>query len=336
MILCPLCNKPVIDRRGLSNHLTVKHKSQLESEIQKERLIVYTLFGENFVENTVLEYLEEKYCIMDLPIDIAKYITLLGVKRSSKEERKTNRYKTKYLESIQKIYGDDVLNISQADEIKKKKQNTVTKRHGSYEKYIEHQRELMLVGYDEYKYTEKAKLAKEKREKTCLEKYGNKNFGQGIEAKEKRKQTHKETISSWDYRERLERTKNARESVTSRGGYSSKPEKRIRKVLIDLDIDALYNQFLWNYSWDLVFDKIIIEVQGTMWHAKPCLYKADDLIMGKLLAKDIWEKDRKKQKKAKEEGYTVLEIWEDEISKKSDDELLILVKNRLIENGYIF
>jgi G:T-mismatch repair DNA endonuclease (very short patch repair protein) len=336
MILCPLCNKSVVDRRGLSNHLSTKHKHQFTNEIDKERLVVYTLFGENYVEKITSEYVEEKYCVYELPIDIVKYISLLGFKRSSKDERKTNRYKKKYLEGIQKKYGEDITNISQVAEIKEKKRETSKKQYGSYEEYLAAQRKLMRLGYDSYKDTDGAMLAKDNRENTCLERYGNKNFGQGFDAKEKSKQTRKKTISSWEYQERLERTKNAREAVTQRGGYSSKPEKRVRKILIDLDIDVLYNQFLWKYSWDIVFDKTIIEVQGTMWHAKPDIYKETDLIMGKILAKDIWEKDKRKQKKAKDEGYTVIEIWEDEIVKKSDEDLLILIKNRLIENGYTF
>ncbi len=57
---------------------------------------------------------------------------------------------------------------------------------------------------------------------------------------------------------------------------------------------------MWNYNFDMVFDKLIIEVQGDMWHANPLFYKENDLIMGKLLAKDIWAKDERKKKKAEE------------------------------------
>ena len=133
-----------------------------------------------------------------------------------------------------------------------------------------------------------------------------------------------------------ERTSAARAAVCSRGGYSSKPEKRIRKVFVELDLEIECNKHLWHYNWDIIFDRYLVEVQGTMWHAKPGKYKETDLIMGKLLVKDIWEKDRKKHIKAVSEGYTVIEIWEDEIAKCNDTELTQLVTERLIKNGYKF
>ena len=73
-----------------------------------------------------------------------------------------------------------------------------------------------------------------------------------------------------------------------------------------------------------------------MWHAHPSLYKETDFIMGKLLVKDIWNKDAKKRLVAENNGYKVVEIWEHEIVKSSDDDLNILLKNKLIEVGYEF
>ena len=86
----------------------------------------------------------------------------------------------------------------------------------------------------------------------------------------------------------------------------------------------------------MVNSNLILEIQGTMWHADPKKYKATDLIMGKILAKDIWDKDYRKKKKAEDAGYIVIEIWEDEINSKTDEELSFLVKTRLLENGYVF
>ena len=156
-------------------------------------------------------------------------------------------------------------------------------------------------------------------------------------AKEKARETKKQTIASWVYEERLQRTEKAREAVTHRGGYVSKPEKRVRKALIDMDIiNAKYNKMILGYSWDIQIDNILIEVQGTMWHANKKYYKENDLIMGKILAKDIWEKDERKQNKAITNGYIVIEIWEDEIKNLSDNELIILMREKLNERNISF
>lgn len=336
MILCPLCNTEFKNRRCLSCHLATTHKTDFNTDLDKERLLVYTIFGKEEVEKLVLDYQSEKYSIHELPLDISKYLSLLGIKRTSKEERKTERYKTKYLKSIQEKYGNDITNISQVKEVQKKKERTVSEKYGSYEIYLEHQRGLMKDGFNDYVGTEKHKNTVRKIETTCLERYGHSNFGNGKDALTRSKQTRKDIIAQWSYEERLERTSKARESVNHRGGYSSKPEKRVRKALIDLNVESVYNKHIWNYNWDMVIENILIEVQGVMWHAKPSKYKETDLIMGKILAKDIWEKDKRKHAKAKDEGYKVIEIWEDEIWDRDDFELCELVKERLIVNGYVF
>lgn len=336
MILCPICSEQIKDRKGLSLHLTKRHKSSFSCDKQKEELIVFTLFGEQEVLKIVEEYKNEMWCIYNLPIDIGKYIDLLGMKRSSKQERATTRYKEKYIKGIQAIYGDNIINISQVKEIKEKKEKTYIKNYGSYENYLENQRNHMLVGYNEYLNSEHFLETHKKIKQNNFVKYGHENFGQSKGAKEKSKITRKQTVDSWSYQEKLERTAYARSCVSSRGGYSSKPEKRVRKSLIDLDIESEYNKMLWNYNWDLVIGNIIIEVQGVMWHAKPDRYKPNDLIMGKILAQSIWDKDKRKRIKAESENYTVIEIWEDEISCRNDEQLCEFVKIKLMENGYEF
>lgn len=334
MILCPYCDKNFKDRKSFSNHLTRTHNNNFKDNVEKELILTYTLFGKNLVETTIKDYIEEKYCIYSLPIDISKLLMLMKLKRNSKEERSTDRYKQTYLNGIQKKYGNNVTNISQVQEIKNKKKNTIINNFGSYEVYQEYRLIHKLNGYLNYLGTDKHKNVVIKAQKTCLERYGHKNFGCGKDALLKSNKTRKKTIDGWSYEERLKRTTFAREKVNHRGGYSSKLEKRIQNILIDLKIKCEFNKQLWHYNWDIVIGKIIIEVQGVMWHAKKDRYKSTDLIMGKILAQDIWNKDAKKQAKAISEGYTVIEIWEDEISNLSDKELVNLIIERLDGNGY--
>jgi G:T-mismatch repair DNA endonuclease (very short patch repair protein) len=191
----------------------------------------------------------------------------------------------------------------------------------------------MKLGFENYvNDSDRVSETINKIKETCLERYGHKNFGAGVAAKEKKKKTFSETIALWDYEERLERTSKAREAVNHRGGFSSKPEKRVRHCLVELGIDFKSNVHLWHYNYDIVFDNIIIEVQGDMWHANPSKYKEDDLIMGKILAKTLWEKDLKKKKKAEENGFQLIEIWEHAIVARNDEDLLNLVKGLLYDN----
>lgn len=340
MITCPLCNKEFKDRRTFGLHLTTIEAEHFETDLDKEIFLVNTLFGSDLVKKIINDYQAKLLCTHDIAIsntNIVKLITLMGIKRTSKEERLTERYKQKYLESIQNKYGPDITNVSQLPTVRKKIEETCSIAHGSYENYLRKQREIMAVGYqDNYINTERHQAQIVKMQDTCEEKYGTRNFGQGNDAKAKYQKSIKARVASWDHAERLERTSKARAAVTSRGGYSSKPEKRIRQCLTELDINFEANKFLWKYSFDMVFDKLIIEVQGDMWHANPLRYKEDDLIMGKLLAKDLWAKDARKKKKAEENGYKMIYIWEHEISKKSDAELIEAVKTKLLESGYVF
>lgn len=329
MLECSICGKLINDRRALSNHLNRGHK--IKDPLEKETIIINVLYNPDEIKDAISDYIDEKICFYELPIDIGKYLTLLGIKRNSSAERRTTRYKEKYQKAIFEKYG--VTNISKSEVVKQKKIETIIEKCGSYENYINGKLIEMKNGYSEYsKDVDKIIITYNKIKETCLERYGNENFGQGVDAKAKAKLTKKATIAKWSYEERLARTEIARNSVNHRGGYSSKPEKRIRKALIDLDINAEYNKMLFKYNWDMVFDNILIEVQGTMWHAKPGLYKENDLIMGKILARDIWEKDKRKHCRARENGYIVVEIWEDDIKKASSDIVLMhLVESKINE-----
>lgn len=329
MIKCNFCNKLFSTRAAFSNHLTRTEKSHFKNDLEKERFLVYSIFGEQYVEDLIIKYKNEEICCYDLDKsnDISKYITLLGIKRTNSQEKQTIRYKEKYRKSIQLKYGNDITNISQVIEVQKKKEETIASHFDSYNSYLKQHRIYMKQGYTEY-IGDHARLAEttSKIKKTCLAKYGHENFGCGIDAKKKRKETFVNTIANWEYEERLERTSKARAAVNHRGGFSSKPEKRIRHCLTELNIDFKSNIQLWHYNYDIVFDNIIIEIQGDMWHANPEKYKANDLIMGKISAKSLWEKDAKKRKKAEEHGYRLIEIWECAIVTRNDAELIEYVK----------
>lgn len=76
------------------------------------------------------------------------------------------------------------------------------------------------------------------------------------------------------------------------------------------------------YSYDMLVENSnkIIEVYGCYWHADPKIYKAEDIVRTfkhhkQVAAKEIWDHDKRKLDFAKENGYEVLVVWEDEIEK---------------------
>lgn len=69
------------------------------------------------------------------------------------------------------------------------------------------------------------------------------------------------------------------------------------------------------YKYDLTksTNKKIIEINGTFWHCKPSLYESTyKHKIRSLTAKEIWDFDKRKRELAKEKGYSILTIWEDE------------------------
>jgi G:T-mismatch repair DNA endonuclease (very short patch repair protein) len=79
------------------------------------------------------------------------------------------------------------------------------------------------------------------------------------------------------------------------------------------------------FQYDFVIlhpKKLCIEINGTYWHADPLKYKAVDILNfpkgQKILASEIWEKDKKKQDYIKKLGFELLIIWEDEYNLNKD------------------
>ena len=330
MIKCPICSCTFPDRRLFAIHIRAKHKEYNDSE--REEIIVYTLFGKDAVESVITEYLNETYCISSLPIDVSKLIKLRGLKRTSSEERKTRRYRDNFTKTLQETYGNHITNISQIPSVKEKKLTKVLEKYGCIENFAEQKAIELARGYQEYLGSDKRPITLKLIEDTCLVRYGNKNFGAGLEARIKSKNTRAIHLSKLTYDERLSMTHAARNAVYHRGGYCSKPEKRVRSILDSIGVGYDCNKMLFGYNWDIVINKLIIEVQGIMWHGKPTYYSPEDFIMGgKKLVEDIWIKDKRKCDKAIENGYNVAYIWEDEIKSSSDEELKIILKGLINE-----
>lgn len=252
MIICPLCGKSLSRRLDFSRHLSTIEKNSFLSTVDREKFLIDHLYGVDIVKNMIDSYLLGEVCMYKLKnnVDIRKYLQLAGLKRSSKEERATERYKNTYLTSIQRKYGSSITNISQVEEVHNKKVGTAIRNYGSYENYLKIHRTYMKVGYKEFiQDNDRVKKQFDKCKSTCLRKYGNANFGQGKEAKAKAAKTKKEIITTWSYQERLARSSKARAKVCNRGGYESSIERRVQDILTFLGIPFEKHFHMWHYNY---------------------------------------------------------------------------------------
>lgn len=88
------------------------------------------------------------------------------------------------------------------------------------------------------------------------------------------------------------------------------------------------------YYYDfLVNNELIIEMNGRFWHADPRWYNENDIMNfpggKKIIAKNIWEKNKNKKNLAIENGYKFITIWEDDMNNSDDCEILNLIQNEI-------
>lgn len=68
------------------------------------------------------------------------------------------------------------------------------------------------------------------------------------------------------------------------------------------------NKRKWLFP-DIVIDKIIIEYNGSYWHADPEIYKSSEIIHHGKTAQDIWDEDLRKRRIYENLGYNVIYVW---------------------------
>ena len=117
-------------------------------------------------------------------------------------------------------------------------------------------------------------------------------------------------------------------SLKNSAGYTiSKAEKEIFSHLKNLD-DNVERAHPISYDedgkrrsfvYDIIKDNRIIEYNGDYWHCNPAIYNEDFIHpVTKKSALEIWEKEEKKIKLARDNGFEILVVWESDY--KSDKE----------------
>ena len=96
-------------------------------------------------------------------------------------------------------------------------------------------------------------------------------------------------------------------------GNSSKAELEIADILEDLGIKYIRQFSPGKYRFDFFLPdcNLVLEYNGSYWHADPSIYKPDDYIVKKgKMASEIWEYDKEKIKYIEEKGFLIRIIWE--------------------------
>lgn len=116
--------------------------------------------------------------------------------------------------------------------------------------------------------------------------------------------------------------------------------KRIYKILDDTNIKytpefALYylkdNRKRVKF-YDFKIDNILLEVNGDYWHANPINYSPTDILnfpRYSIKAEEIWNRDLLKKQIGEENGFKIITLWETELNKMNDNEILQYIKNQI-------
>ncbi len=125
------------------------------------------------------------------------------------------------------------------------------------------------------------------------------------------------------------------ENLYGSGLWRSKIEERVEEVLSDVyEVEGSHRLAVEGrrYCFDilLVEHLLLIEINGDYWHCNPSKYDAEFFHPHrKLNSKAIWEYDSLKAADAQVAGFNTLTLWEEDVNRWTDNEILEAVKCHL-------
>jgi len=185
-----------------------------------------------------------------------------------------------------------------------------------------------------------------KFKKTCLEKYGAENcLSKNTSSYSKRNNSVKlkygveNVFQLEEVKKKSKKTLNEKYGVNNtcelpyyrknsgrRSKLQIKIEKYLKSINVDFEVEVgkifskhnLYFDKTYSPIVDILISKqrIVLEINGNMWHANPDIYKDSDLIKtwnGLLPASQIRKRDLERKNQIESFGYKVFEIWEKDI-----------------------
>lgn len=324
-LTCDICGKIFVNSTHLKKH-------DIEDV---EKYYLNLLFSQyDYDVDGVVEKYQFGFSVDDLivhfnysRVDLDKILKYKNIKiRTQSESKLTKKYKTKYTDTIINKYGVD--NISKLDVIKDKKKSTMLKNYNRVNNFNNDDIRNYALGKIDYELAYKLNI------NAIFKKYGVDNISKVDFVKKKISASQLERFSHLSADEKRELTKICRSFIKHK--KISKLELRIQEILNDFNIGYKCNFFIKGFFVDLVFDnKIILEIMGDFWHGNPNKYKSTDFVNlpgGKVLAESLWIKDKNKKIILEKSGYSVYYLWEDDINKMSDIDIInfmnFILKNK--------
>lgn len=303
---CPFTKRVISDKNQIGSYLRWESKKRDLGINELRELVFIETFGDICTEIKFKEYYEIR--LYSLPDFLSEFgmrfkVTLTLIdwygckKRTHSESCVLAAIKTK--ETNIKRYGVD--HTFKVPEFQKKREQTYIDKYGVDNPF-------------------KMKNFSKKVEKSYIEKYG-------MTISEYRSVKGKEVWSEKTEEEQREWIKKCSRSISSL-------EKRIWSILSDKGIKFETQKKIKRFVFDVFLSElnILIEVNGTIFHADPKIYIENDIMpITDRIAKDIWAKDKEKLDDAVSMGYKVIVIWENEMRSKSDECVFDIIYERIIE-----
>jgi G:T-mismatch repair DNA endonuclease (very short patch repair protein) len=316
---CLYCDYICEKANSFKKHLKYHHFNNKNSnELEISFLNIFYKINDIDIKNILKFYNEDKMSVQDVANKynvphscINKVLTINNIKiRSFSDSKKTDKYINKIESTNIKKYG--FKNPSSSNIVKEKRKQTFLKNLGYENNFCNH----IIQKKAENNINREKSWQSNKA--TLLKKYGVDNMLLVPEFLEKMKKSIRKRFDAMSYEDKLKLTEKARSCIA----YESKIQIRVQNIINELNVEYTANAFLWKYNFDFVFkNRKILEIQGDFWHANPLKYRGNDILLEGLLAKDVWEKDERKKIKAKQNGYEIYYLWENEINTMSDAEI---------------
>lgn len=273
--------------------------------------------------------------------------TIKEQKKIKIKATKKSRYGSENYQNVAKIretclrkYGVD--NAFKAEVVKEKiRQIHQAKRGVDYPSQSsvcrEKSRATMMKHYGVPTVGESKELLKKAKLTTML-RYGDPNYRN---TQKQRETNARKTSEEWQrIIDKRRKTCLAKYGVDTPFGFCKKPTaisglfRRVKRVLDAAKVPYIqelrinfkerkeYRDFR---AYDFAFGKVILELNGDYFHANPSIYKPTDVISIRHVlhtAQSIWNDDKVKRELAEQHGYQVVYLWETDMKKMKDKELL--------------
>ncbi|MFW6246690.1 MAG: hypothetical protein ACOC22_00745 [bacterium] len=304
-IVCQWCKKRV--KRIYGKHIKYNHPNKTSDDYKRE-FPGYPLYSEkdkeNFSRSSGKHMKKEKYRKMVSEKVKGKNNPNHHTKRTEQERKETSPF---------------------SKEFYKKRGMNEEDRHNFINKAMKNRDlDTRIEYYLKRGYTkEKASKALSERQRTfslekCIQKYG-----------------EKEGKRRWEERQRKWKSK-----VFNKNKHISKGTSKLSEEIIDeiVKYNTNNDELLYGKNEKFIFDnntnraykfdltnkttKKILEINGIYWHCKPELYEEKYYNKSKkMYAIDIWNYDQYKLDLAKNKGYDIKILWEDDYRKNPDSKI---------------